>query len=290
MPATSLLTTLITLFTATLVLTACGSGAPQTSVDLSAAAGASKALSTPGDISPEAAAKSSDTDASAHVAGQGRALADSFEHNIFERPFSAIDPSVYLPQIDILQVEIAQSTEWIFGRLTLKDLSAAGATEAFVMEMDMNSDGRGDYLITSGRPANSSWWTTQNVGIYQDQDGSVGGADAIVADATPSSGNGFEAQLVNTDLAWARLKPGDTNTIEFAVSTSLFSQAEKYTVSMWAGNALVHPEVFNLNDRYTREQAGGDATSSPIREVDSTCHLVVGYAFSGLEPWACQAQ
>lgn len=64
---------------------------------------------------------------------------------------------------------------------------------------------------------------------------------------------------------------------------------------MWAGNSLLDPALFDLNDQFSHEQAGAADSGLeyfyPIKEVyeiDSSCRMAVGFQATGKEPGLCE--
>lgn len=222
---------------------------------------------------------------------------DSYKLNRFERPFTqtAMD---YIPDVDILTYRINADQNWYYVTMQLAGQnSAGGLTADYALELDYDRDGHGDYLIWAKPPFASSW-TTDGVTVYMDSNNDTGGLSPERADAD-FSGNGYDQVLIasgrgglDPDLAWVRLDPRSSNTIQFAFKKSLVGGAFMWGV--WADLGLRDPARFNYNDYFTEEQAGSPEKSEtkfyPIKAVfavDNTCRVPYGFKPTGYEPLLC---
>jgi hypothetical protein len=122
------------------------------------------------------------------------------------------------------------------------------------------------------------------------------------SDENVTAGDGFETLSFDAglgddpDAAWVRISPAAPTTIEFAVKLAAIGSPQSFMVGMWAGNVLLDPALFDINDRFTHEQAGSsDSTLEyfyPLKEVselDNTCRMAVGFAPNGSEPGICES-
>jgi len=224
---------------------------------------------------------------------------DRFTFGRFERPFNANTMDIYFPEIDIINTEAFQDETWIYGRLLIKDLTAGNSkTAGYAIEIDTTLNGKANWFILSAKP-NSTEWSVTGVQIYKDTNEDIGGTSAYLADASLLGGDGFETLIFDqgkgedSDAAWVRISPNDPNMIEFAVKRAVLENPTRFLINMWAGNSL-NPAMFDINDRYTHEEAGAaDAGLEyfyPIKavaEVDNTCRVPVGFQASGNEPGLC---
>ena len=240
-----------------------------------------------------------DFDSSKVLANGSLVGGDRFTFGRFERPFNANAMDTYYAEIDIINTEIFQDDVWIFGRLSIKDLDANGPKIAsYAMELDTTLNGKANWLILSGKP-NSTDWSVDGVQIYNDTNADVGGTSPYRTDEPLASGDGFETLVfekgmgADSDAAWTRISPTDPNLIEFAIKRSAIEQPAYFMVNMWAGYSL-NPGMFDINDRFTHEQAGAaDAGLEyfyPIKavsEIDNSCRIPVGFQPTGNEPGLC---
>jgi len=65
-------------------------------------------------------------------------------------------------------------------------------------------------------------------------------------------------------------------------------------IGVWAGNAILDPTMFDLNDRFTHEQAGAALIEFeyfyPIKalaELDNTCRVPIGSQPNYIVPGMC---
>jgi len=225
---------------------------------------------------------------------------DRFTFGRYERPFNAETMDVYFPQIDITEMSSYRDNTWIYFSITLRARDASGNFSGkYAVEIDADIDGRGDWLLMVSNPASNAW-TTGGVQVWFDTNNDVGGALSVTAD-DQRSGNGYETKLFDNaqgndpDLAWARIPSNQPFTIELAVKSSLLGvNANAFMAGAWAGNALLDPALFDLNDRYTHEQAGSSLTEftvyypiKAVAEIDNVCRVAVGFQAGGGEPGLC---
>ncbi|MBA4385401.1 MAG: hypothetical protein C0410_11745 [Anaerolinea sp.] len=238
-----------------------------------------------------------DADSSA-TAGEQRARAgELFNVNLFERPFTAND-MVYYPDLDIQKAVLNQTSDWIYVVISLKGPSPENGMRGFYgLEVDLNSDGRGDVLIMAGQPG--STWSTDRVKVWQDTNKDVGSRTPLTAD-NPKTGDGYDKLVFDqglssdADLAWARRSPSDSNDVQIAFKPSTINNDTGYLWGAWTDLGVMEPSSFDYNDRFTHAEAG-----SPLKEiaqhyplkalalVDNTCRWSFGFTPKGNEPGIC---
>jgi hypothetical protein len=224
---------------------------------------------------------------------------DTFVNDLFERPFNANTMDTYFPYIDIVDTQGYKDDAWGYATITLSGTDANGKLPGkYGVELDLNKDGRGDWLILASDLLSTDW-TTQGVQAWKDTNGDVGGAIPIVADKA-SDGDGYETLVFdqgkdsgNPDNAWARISPDDTRTINLAFKLSMLGNPKSFALGAWAGTDL-NPALFDLNDHMTHIQAGDPNPGlqlyaiKALSEIDNTCRLAIGFAATGKEPGLCQ--
>jgi hypothetical protein len=254
-------------------------------------------VNLPADRSSHAGDFDSSTTASKKTAAGG----DRFTFGRFERPFNANTMDVYFSQLDIVDTLVFQDATWIYGTIVLKGGDANNALSGrYALELDLDLDGKGDWLVIASGLASTDW-TVTGVQAYQDTNKDVGNKTAMFADKGAPGGDGFETLVFDqgkgndADGAWARISPKDPNTVEIAVKRSMLGDPGKYLINMWAGNSLLDPALFDLNDHFTQEQAGaadaGLELYYPIKavsEIDGSCRMAVGFEPTGQEPGLCE--
>jgi hypothetical protein len=233
---------------------------------------------------------------SAALAGERRAIADNFDLNLLERPFTsqAMDYRGYL---DLNRGELSIGAPWIYVSLFLEQAPPAGALAYYGVEVDIDVDGRGDYLITGLAPA-STEWTTDGVRVLRDTNNDVGGARPVAADP-PAGGDGYDelvfdqGQGSDPDAAWIRLSPASASQVQIAFKYSVIGSPDEWTWGVWADEGLNQPGWFDYNDHFTPAEAGSPTSGSslyPIKAlaaVDSSCRWAVGFTPDGDEPGIC---
>ena len=91
------------------------------------------------------------------MAAQQRVMGgDSFLAGFFERPFNQ-DMKTYFASLDIKQAGLNRDATWTYATLTLAGPSAQGGLPGdYGLEMDVNRDGRGEFLIMAAA-AGTGW-------------------------------------------------------------------------------------------------------------------------------------
>jgi len=186
---------------------------------------------------------------------------DVFVHGLYERPFNANTMDKYFPYVDIVDTQGFMDDTWGYASITLVNTDSDGHLPAqYALELDLNRDGRGDWLIRASNPALTQW-STQGVQAWNDPDTDVGGVVIMTADGTPRGGNGYEALVFDqgngslTDGAWARIRPDDPKTVEIAFKLSMVGSPSSYAMGAWAGTNI-DSAMFDHNDAMTHAQAG----------------------------------
>ena len=257
-------------------------------------------LLTPADINPKGALIY-DVDLSGTASQHRAPYGDSYNINLFERPFTQKDMT-YIPSLDINTFQIASDDNFYYVFITLIGSNPNDpANIDYGVEIDKDHDGFGDVLVWA-QPPYITQWTTNGVQVYTDPNHDTGGASPEKSDANatteaPYPGDGYETVIFNQgqgddpDLAWVRIDPENPNVVAFAFKQSLAGPSFMWGV--WADAGLKNPGMFNYNDRFTNAQAGSPIASSPyypikaIYAVDNTCRAAYGFTPTGYEPLLC---
>ena len=269
-----------------------GSGSPPTEIPI-------QHTVIPIDLPAERSSHAGDFDSSTSASHKVAAGGDRFTYGHFERPFNANTMDTYFPQLDIIDTFVYQDDIWIFGKIVLNKLDASLAKGSnYAMEIDLDVDGKGDWLVMASNPESKDW-SVDGVKVFQDSNKSVGNVTAMFTDKNVG-GDGYDATIFDqgkgndTDAAWARISPTDLNTVEIAIKRSVLGNTKKYLIDMWAGTASLDPALFDINDHFTQEQAGaadaGLKLFYPIKEVaeiDNSCKMAIGFEPKGTEPGLC---
>lgn len=240
-----------------------------------------------------------DYDSSVTAAQKKANGGDRFTFERFERPFNANTMDIYYPNLDIIDTFVYQDETWIYGTIQVVDRSAASASPyRFGMQLDVEVDGKGDYLVLGLNPATTDW-TTDGVQVFFDTNSDVGDLTAMFTDLEATS-DGFETMIFDQgtgddpDIAWIRVSPNDSNTVELAIKRSVLGDPFLYMLDMWAGHGTLDPTLFDYSDHYTHERAGAADPELPlfypikeVYELDNSCRMAVGFQPTGSEPGLC---
>lgn len=233
---------------------------------------------------------------SSGTGAEGRApYGDSYDISLFERPF--LVNMTYVPDLDIASFGISRDDDWYFAAIRLIGSDPNNPLGIhYAVELDLNRDGFGDFLIW-GSPPYREEWTAENVQVFADLNKDTGGVSATKSDV-PFFGDGYEtlifdpAQAIgdDPDLAWVRMSGGGSS-IEFAFKRSL--AGDSFLYGMMADAGLKDVSMFDYVDRFSEEVAGSpvrDKRYYPLQELhsmDNTCREAFGFAPTGYEPRIC---
>ena len=233
---------------------------------------------------------------SSDYAEEGVTYGDQYKNNILERPFTSED-MVYQGDIDIIRVNLKVSDTWTYAIIYLStDLPSTG-TMRYGMEIDLDENGRGDYLIRTYLPT-STERSVNGVQVFQDLNKDVGGVSPMEIDSPDESLNGYEVLIFDsgegedTDMVWVRRNPDEKNSLQIAYKNDLIGMTG-YLWSAWADDGLKAPGYRDYHDRYTEESAGSPYPGSPLYPiksvylVDTTCRSYFGFTPTGKEPGLC---
>ncbi|HEX9797094.1 MAG TPA: hypothetical protein VGA52_08895 [Anaerolineales bacterium] len=233
---------------------------------------------------------------SAATGAEGRASAgDTFERNRLERPFTA-DAMSYRPDIDITRGDLTFDDQFFYFMFSLAGThqTEIGFPATYGVELDLDLDGRGDWLVLGTNPPGS--WTSERVRVWLDANDDVGGDTPMQSDG--AAGDGYELMLFDSgqgddpDTAWARIRPGSVPGVELAVKRDVLDDVS-FLWSLWASAGPVDPTLFDFVDAYTLGEAGSPVANSPdyplklVAGVDNTCRMYQGFTPNGSEPGIC---
>jgi hypothetical protein len=240
-------------------------------------------------------------ESSASTANQKHAPAGSESYRLYnrlERPFTT-DMS-YRPDVDIEKAELFTDGSFYYITLYLNNTNpnSQNFTADYGVEIDTDSDGRGDYLVWTHAPQ-STTWTIDAISVYVDVNNDVGAKTVLQSDA-PSTGDGYETEIFsiqNTgndpDAAWSRIAPSLSNAIQIAFKQSILDKPKSFMWLAWADDGLKKPGMFDYNDRFSESEAGSPLENDdnyPVKSLfamDNTCRMVFGSAVTGTEPGVC---
>jgi hypothetical protein len=233
---------------------------------------------------------------SAVLAGEHRSIADDFNNGLFERPFTSLAMD-YKGFLDLTRGEIASAGLWVYVTLFLEGPPSAAEPASYGVEIDLDLDGRGDWLIVGAAPP-STTWTTDGVRAFQDTNNDVGAQVPVRSDPPAGAGNGYESLVFDQgigpdpDAAWIRLSPSNPNQVQIAFKPGLIGGDNEF---LWWGWAFADPQPAwqDYQDHFTLAQAGSPLSESPqypikdLALIDSTCRWGFDFNPVGTEPGVC---
>jgi hypothetical protein len=224
-------------------------------------------------------------------ASQRTTVADNFDFNLLERPFTSQEMD-YQAYLDITRAEWSAVSPWVYVTIFLEEAPPDPSTAEYGVEIDVDLDGRGDWVVFGMVPSGTEW-TTDNVLACRDTNNDVGGTRAIRADPPSSTWNGyddcvFESGLGNDpDTAWIRRDPSDPTRVQLAFKHSLIGSDDELLWGAWADDGVHQLAMLDYNDMFTPQDAGSPLNTSslyPINElysVDNSCRWT--YDFSPID-------
>ncbi len=234
---------------------------------------------------------------SASLASERRANADNFDINLLERPFTT-QVMDYQEHLDITRAELSMGPPWVYVTIFLEGPPPAGSEAAYGVEVDLDIDGHGDWLILADAPPDSVW-TTDGVRACRDADADVGGPTAMISDNPNSARDGYEKCVfdsgygIGPDEAWIRRDPGHADRIQIAFLYSLIGNDGEFMWGAWSDETIKDPTWFDYHDHFTLVEAGSPASESsqyPLKtmaSLDNTCRWAYGFTPTGSEPGVC---
>jgi hypothetical protein len=221
--------------------------------------------------------------------------------NLYERPFNVVETNiVYLYELDILSAGLGCDENYCYAEIELggvnRDTSQLDGT--YCVELDVDIDGRGDYLILA-YPGLTADWANGTVTILEDANNDVGGPIPLHPDQNASGLDGYETTLftvnINTDpnLVWARVSPDSFNVVQFAFKRTLLNGANGFMWGVWASSGNVPIWEQDLNDFFRDVHANistvwfNNFQLAELSALDNTCRMAYGFTPTGQEPGLC---
>jgi hypothetical protein len=226
-----------------------------------------------------------------------RTLTDNYDWSFLERPFTS-ETMDYQPQLDLIRGELSLVPPWIYITLFLEDPPAAGDEAVYAVEIDLDIDGRGDWLITAALPQAGDW-STDRVVVYRDDNNDVGGVRPLRSDAPPQASDGFETLVFDAgvgpdpDAAWARIPAGAPDQVQIAFKHELIASDTHLLWGAWAEAGTGQPGWFDYNDHFTLAEAGSPLSTSPdypldqLASIDNTCRWAYDFVPTEQLPGMC---
>jgi hypothetical protein len=236
---------------------------------------------------------------SAGTAPEQRApYGDSYDMNRLERPFA--QEMVYLPDLDITSFTVAKDNDWWYVSMNLVGIDPNNTQDInYGVELDLDRDGFGDYLIWA-HPPYTEQWDTVPVQIYQDNNHNTGGISGTKSDA-PFDADGYETLIFvgsmggnDPDVAWVRINAGPQATVQFAFKKSWSGTV--FMLGVLADAGLKDPGKLDYVDRFPITEAGSPVKQNqnyPLKNlflVDNTCREAFGFEPTHYEPQGCPVE
>lgn len=234
---------------------------------------------------------------SVDTANEGRApYGDSYNINLFERPF--MQDMTYVPELDIVSYNLSHDEKFYYVSIELIGTNPNNEIGInYAVELDLDADGYGDYIIAAHPPYNVDW-STDTVQVAQDTNRDTGGLSGEKSDA-PLPGDGYDkiifdggrGEVNDSDLAWVRINAGRYATVQFAFK--LWIAENKFMYGVLADAGLKSFADLDYIDRFTEEQAGSPVRGDkyyPLKAlygVDNVCRELQGFTGTGQEPQRC---
>ena len=219
---------------------------------------------------------------------------DSYDIYRMERPFT--QEMDYIPDMDIATYNVMFTEEWVYVSIELIGNEPNNEIGIhYGVELDLNGDGFGEYIIWSNPPY-SPEWSTDGVQVFEDKNHDTGGLSAELSDA-PLDGDGYETKIFDSgvgddpDLAWVRAYAGRQASIQFAFKRSMAGSSFLLGVLSDAGLRDVNKMFYN--DRFTEEEAGSpekrekDYPLKALYAFDNACREAFNFKVTGYEPQLC---
>jgi len=232
---------------------------------------------------PEPERTLADSDSSIKAAEKRTLSGDKFLDNLYERPFTSQE-MVYQPDLDIYTVDFSYDANFYYFTITLYGMNPEewGLNGVYGIEFDRTKTGRGDMIVQVEDAQDE--WSMENVLVFTDENGDVGGPQPIVADEG-FEGSGYDVQVAlgGARVAYARIKPDEAEAVQFAVSRYLLEDPEEFLWGAWADNGLKDVTMLDYNDAMGPTEAGSpliadeDYPLNALYSVDNTCRLPYGF-------------
>lgn len=254
----------------------------------------------PGEFPEDPSGVVGDQDSSLTAEDKRAPGGDRFTFTRFERPFNSESMDQYFPFIDIQEGVIYMDDSWIYVSISLKEDDASRELKGkYGVEIDLDLDGRGDWLVLASDPASTDW-TTDGVEAWFDTNDDVGGSKPYTTDDASTQDNGYETLEFGSgtgsdpDLAWVRVSQEHPNIVQLAMKTDILQGSKRFLAGLWSGTDALDPALFDLSDHFTHEQAGAALIELnyfyPIKQIsalDNTCRMAIGFQPTGREPGLC---
>ncbi len=221
---------------------------------------------------------------------------DSYKINRFERPF--LKDMTYVPDLDIISFNTGADADWYYVSIELNGDDPNNSLGInYGVEIDVNADGFGDYLIWA-HPPYKAQWDLSTIQVFKDSNKDSAGLSGKQSDAV-FDGNGYDklffdgsrTENSDPDLAWVRMQEEQHATIQFAFKKAWLGFAFMVGAVSDAGPKEV--TEFDYADHFKEADAGSPIRGSqyfPLKSlyaVDNTCWEAYGIQLPVVQPKFC---
>lgn len=224
---------------------------------------------------------------------------DTYRINRFERPF--LQNMIYVSDLDIVSFNLSEDADWYYVSIELSGTDPNNSIGInYGVEIDLNGDGFGDYIIWA-HPSYTKQWDTGTVQVFIDSNHDSAGASSKQSDAV-FDGNGYDrlvfdgarSQNDDPDLAWVRMDAGQYATVQFAFKKSLIGSS--FLIGVISDAGLKDISRFDYNDYIREADAGSPVRTNPnyplelLYAVDNTCWQAYGIQSAANQAKSCPTE
>jgi hypothetical protein len=205
----------------------------------------------------------------------------------------------YQGYLDITRGELSVGSPFTYITIFVEEAPPVDSTAHYGVEIDLDKDGRGDWLVY-GQVPNGTDWTVAGVKVYNDTNNDVGGPTPIQGDGVSTGQNGYDDLVFDEgyispdpDVAWVRRNPSNAQQIQLAFKLSVMGTPSEFLWGVWADDGVVNPAQFDYNDHFTLEAAGSPILANanyPLKELyslDNSCRWTYGFTAINPIPGLC---
>jgi hypothetical protein len=225
---------------------------------------------------------------------------DNYANNQFERPFDK--DLAYRPDLDIHSATLTLDSQWFYVTILLDGVQPDknALIACYGVELDVNLDGRGDFVVWVQPPFTTAW-SRENIVVYGSSKNTVGGPHPLLSDA-PWKGDTYDTILFDgqkpsqDNAAWVRVSPNDPKSLQIAFTPDSVLKPARFLWNVWADDGIKDPSKFDYNDLFTKKEAGSPYKWDPeyppksITSLDNTCRAPYGFKPVGSLPGLCESQ
>jgi cysteine-rich repeat protein len=199
-------------------------------------------------------------------------LVDSYANDVYERPLGkGAAAALYYPALDIQSTDTGIRPSWVYYRVNLVGTDAGALPHSYRVEINFDADAHGDALVELDAPSTAlgTDWST-NLVVRVDDNESMGGPRALVADGPAQAGGGYEQIVFASGVNSAPGAEGGTTAVQARVSGASLELAiyrpflESLTTDVvtgagfraYAALASINAAALYVHDDKSRNQLG----------------------------------